>query len=193
MSLLIGAVDADQQPRRSSAADAPGNPAAARAGDLRRRAAVLIRSGPSFLLPSQSPIKLGGQWGRSALFAKGPELYSIAQPTRPFASPAATGETHVSERGRCHRRSTQYNRPKFFGRGVERIEDRALITGSGHFVDDIRLPGTLHAAFVRSAHAHARIRGIRRLRRACASRRPSGVDLRGPAASPPEAAHPSRA
>ena len=52
------------------------------------------------------------------------------------------------------------NRPKFFGAAVKRKEDPALLTGRGHFVDDLRLPGTLHACFVRSAHAHARIRGI---------------------------------
>jgi len=49
---------------------------------------------------------------------------------------------------------------KWLGAAVKRKEDPALLTGKGHFVDDIRLPGTLHAAFVRSAHAHARIRGI---------------------------------
>ncbi len=52
------------------------------------------------------------------------------------------------------------NRPKFFGAAVKRREDPALITGRGHFVDDLRLAGTLHAAFTRSAHAHAKIRGI---------------------------------
>ncbi|HMI95591.1 MAG TPA: xanthine dehydrogenase family protein molybdopterin-binding subunit [Micropepsaceae bacterium] len=56
--------------------------------------------------------------------------------------------------------SPRYNRPKFFGAAVKRKEDPALLTGRGHFVDDIRLPGTLHACFVRSAHAHAKIRGI---------------------------------
>jgi carbon-monoxide dehydrogenase large subunit len=56
--------------------------------------------------------------------------------------------------------SSQSNRPKWFGAPVKRTEDRALITGRGHYVDDIRLAGTLHAAFVRSTHAHAKIRGI---------------------------------
>ncbi len=54
----------------------------------------------------------------------------------------------------------RHNRPRYFGAAVKRTEDPALVTGRGHFVDDIRLPGTLHACFVRSAHAHARIRGI---------------------------------
>src|SRR5690606_26344573 len=46
------------------------------------------------------------------------------------------------------------------GKSVPRREDGALITGAGSFVDDIRLPGMLHAAFVRSPLAHARIVGI---------------------------------
>ncbi len=46
------------------------------------------------------------------------------------------------------------------GRRVERLEDPALLRGQGRFVDDIVLPGMLHAAFVRSPHAHAAIRGI---------------------------------
>jgi aerobic carbon-monoxide dehydrogenase large subunit len=42
----------------------------------------------------------------------------------------------------------------------KRIEDPRLIQGQGQYVDDIRLPGTLEIAFVRSAFAHARIRSI---------------------------------
>ncbi|HET7787339.1 MAG TPA: molybdopterin cofactor-binding domain-containing protein [Myxococcales bacterium] len=49
---------------------------------------------------------------------------------------------------------------KLFGQSIKRREDPRLITGKGNYVDDVRLPGTLHAAFVRSPHAHARIRGI---------------------------------
>ncbi|MGB7037148.1 MAG: hypothetical protein WBD71_16670, partial [Xanthobacteraceae bacterium] len=49
---------------------------------------------------------------------------------------------------------------KHFGARVKRLEDPALLTGRGRFVDDIKLPGTLHACFVRSPHAHARIRAI---------------------------------
>src|SRR5262245_44437130 len=43
---------------------------------------------------------------------------------------------------------------------VRRREDPRLITGAGQFVDDLRVPGCLHAAFLRSPHAHARIRSI---------------------------------
>src|ERR1700710_2269729 len=41
-----------------------------------------------------------------------------------------------------------------------RLEDEPLLRGRGRFVDDIAIPGVLHAAFVRSPHAHAMIRGI---------------------------------
>ena len=43
------------------------------------------------------------------------------------------------------------------GRSVLRREDRRLLTGRGVFVDDLKLPGMLHAAIVRSQLAHARI------------------------------------
>jgi len=43
---------------------------------------------------------------------------------------------------------------------VRRREDPRLITGAGEFVDDLRVPGCLHAAMLRSPHAHARIVSI---------------------------------
>lgn len=47
------------------------------------------------------------------------------------------------------------------GRSIERIEDVALLTGRGRFVDDLGTrPGTLHAAILRSPHAHADIAAI---------------------------------
>src|SRR4029077_15045150 len=49
---------------------------------------------------------------------------------------------------------------KLFGARVQRLEDPALLAGRGRFVDDVKLPGVLHACFVRSPHAHARLRGI---------------------------------
>lgn len=47
-----------------------------------------------------------------------------------------------------------------FGARVQRKEDRRFITGKGRYVDDMRVPGMKYAAFVRSPHAHAAIRGI---------------------------------
>jgi carbon-monoxide dehydrogenase large subunit len=49
---------------------------------------------------------------------------------------------------------------RWVGRAITRKEDPALITGRGNYVDDIVLPGTLYAAFVRSPEAHARIVSI---------------------------------
>lgn len=49
---------------------------------------------------------------------------------------------------------------KQFGARVARLEDPALLTGRGRYVDDIKLPGMLHACFVRSPHAHARLGAI---------------------------------
>jgi carbon-monoxide dehydrogenase large subunit len=43
---------------------------------------------------------------------------------------------------------------------VRRREDPRLITGAGAFIDDLRVPACLHAAMLRSPHAHARIRAI---------------------------------
>jgi aerobic carbon-monoxide dehydrogenase large subunit len=48
----------------------------------------------------------------------------------------------------------------YVGARVRRKEDPRLITGSSQYVDDLKLPGMLHVAFVRSSYPHARIRGI---------------------------------
>ena len=48
----------------------------------------------------------------------------------------------------------------YIGQSLPRTGDRRLITGAGRFVDDVRVPGAAHAAFVRSPHAHARVVGI---------------------------------
>ena len=49
---------------------------------------------------------------------------------------------------------------KFIGKRITRTEDPRLLTGKALFVDDVDLPGMLHAAFLRSDYAHARINGI---------------------------------
>ncbi len=48
----------------------------------------------------------------------------------------------------------------YIGQHVPRKEDYRLLTGQGRFVDDIEVPGALHACFVRSPYAHARILSI---------------------------------
>jgi len=46
---------------------------------------------------------------------------------------------------------------KFIGQSIKRVEDKRFITGKGRYTDDIVLPGMLHAHFVRSPYAHARV------------------------------------
>src|SRR6201990_3284262 len=46
------------------------------------------------------------------------------------------------------------------GARVARKEDRRFITGKGRYVDDIKLVGMTHAHFIRSPHAHAKVKKI---------------------------------
>ena len=66
----------------------------------------------------------------------------------------------------------------WLGRALERVEDAALLTGSGRYLDDLGVkPGTLQMAILRSPHAHADIRSIdtTAARALAASNRESGV------------------
>jgi len=49
---------------------------------------------------------------------------------------------------------------RVFGSGIRRREDPRLMTGTARYTDDIVLPGTVHAAILRSPHGHARITRI---------------------------------
>src|SRR2546426_1055208 len=49
---------------------------------------------------------------------------------------------------------------RLFGKAIKRREDPRFIMGRGQYVDDVKLPGMTYAAFVRSQHAHAKIRRI---------------------------------
>ena len=48
----------------------------------------------------------------------------------------------------------------WIGRALARAEDERFVKGEALYVDDMKLPGMLHAAFVRSIYAHGRIGGI---------------------------------
>ena len=50
---------------------------------------------------------------------------------------------------------------KYFGASVKRREDPRFLRGEARFIDDVKLAGMLHAAFLRSPHAHARLVAIR--------------------------------
>ena len=49
---------------------------------------------------------------------------------------------------------------RYTGTSVKRSEDARILTGSGRYVDDVKLPGMLHAAFVRSPLAHGRVLAV---------------------------------
>src|SRR5438093_11332290 len=48
----------------------------------------------------------------------------------------------------------------WLGRSVKRKEDERFVRGAGNYVDDIKLPGMLHMAILRSPYAHPRINSI---------------------------------
>jgi carbon-monoxide dehydrogenase large subunit len=49
---------------------------------------------------------------------------------------------------------------RYTGTSVKRTEDPRILTGAGRYVDDVKLPGMLHAAFVRSPLAHGRVLAV---------------------------------
>jgi aerobic carbon-monoxide dehydrogenase large subunit len=53
------------------------------------------------------------------------------------------------------------DREPYVGRPLKRTEDPKLITGRGQYVEDITLVGLAHLAFLRSPHAHARVKALR--------------------------------
>ena len=55
---------------------------------------------------------------------------------------------------------TETQTTSLIGAPVKRVEDARLITGAAKFLDDIRIPGMVHAAILRSPYGHARIKGI---------------------------------
>src|SRR5262249_22920478 len=60
----------------------------------------------------------------------------------------------------CNRKERDVVYSRYVGARVRRKEDPRLITGTSTYVPDIKLPGLLHCAILRSPYAHARIRGI---------------------------------
>src|SRR5436190_7883245 len=50
----------------------------------------------------------------------------------------------------------------YIGASIKRKEDYRFLTGAGNYTDDVALPGQTHAHFVRSPHAHAKIKSIKK-------------------------------
>ena len=55
---------------------------------------------------------------------------------------------------------TQIAAERYTGASVKRSEDPRILTGAGRYIDDVKLPGMLHAAFVRSPLAHGRVLAV---------------------------------
>src|SRR5262249_54467026 len=77
--------------------------------------------------------------------------------------PPRDGEAAARDAGGETARSSAPRSSRFFGRSVPRREEGHRLRGRGLFTDDVRPPsaaGALHAALLRSPHAHARIRSV---------------------------------
>src|SRR2546429_9630401 len=77
--------------------------------------------------------------------------------------------------------ATEETEIRGLGHSVKRKEDDRFIRGKGTYVDDIKLPGMLHMAILRSPFAHATLRGIDTSRAAALPGVVAGVP-RGPMA-----------
>src|SRR5688500_10848283 len=81
-------------------------------------------------------------------------------------------QAHHERLGKARHRHARYTPPRggmsmahatetaaggYIGQSVLRKEDPRLLRGRGLFVGDVHLPGMVHAAFLRSPYAHARI------------------------------------
>src|SRR5882724_7456663 len=50
----------------------------------------------------------------------------------------------------------------YIGAAIKRKEDYRFLTGAGNYTDDVAMPHQTHACFVRSPHAHAKIKSIKK-------------------------------
>ena len=101
----------------------------------------------------------------------------LATEAQPESSPA-----HVAAAAPLREHADGDGQPmeRMLGKSIRRIEIRAFITGRGTFTDDIKLPGTHHAVFVRSSVAHARIPAHRHPPSARPSRGEGSLHRQGP-------------
>ena len=131
-----------------------------RAGEPAPRAARLVSRGLGRAGGDPRPRSLGIRARRAEPQDAGNarRLFLRAGPDQ--AADAARRAVHRRVPGPQARRRVPHLTPPMLGESVPRLEDPALLRGRARFVDDIHLPGMLEAAFVRSPHAHALIRGI---------------------------------
>ena len=66
----------------------------------------------------------------------------------------------VTEAARLLRAESMSRPFRYVGQSVPRVEDPRLLRGRARYIDDVRVPGTLHVVFVRSPFGHAAIRSV---------------------------------
>src|SRR5262249_29798337 len=76
----------------------------------------------------------------------------------PFGSAASSAISPPGREGSTERVS--WRAMSYVGAALSPRETKKLVLGRGSYIGDLTAPGLLHAAFVRSPHAHAGIRGI---------------------------------
>ena len=95
--------------------------------------------------------------------AQQPHPLGGRDPPRPRRQPVPLHrlpEHRPRRAGRCRSDGRAVMSSRIFGSAIRRREDPRLLTGTGTFTDDLALPGMVHAAMLRSPHAHARIRSV---------------------------------
>src|SRR5581483_8504141 len=119
-------------------------------------------------MPEAGPTRAGHEGAEALVAARVP-----GRQAGYVARTSASGAS-LPGRGRAPRRPLEGDATmatRLFGAPIKRREDPRLLAGQGCFVDDLALPGMLHAAVLRSPHAHARLQRID----ASAARRLAGV------------------
>src|SRR5262249_17315862 len=84
----------------------------------------------------------------------------VQQPPGPSESEPGVYSLYCGREGAMARAEPTVVASRFVGARIARTEDARLLTGRGTFVDDVVRPGMLHAHFVRSPLARARILSI---------------------------------
>src|SRR5437879_1231088 len=85
---------------------------------------------------------------------------SARQPRRQFVPLHRLPQYRQEHHGRRACDGRQAMTASLIGARIQRKEDYRFLTGAGTYTDDVALPGQTYAAFVRSPHAHARIKKI---------------------------------
>src|SRR5581483_2546737 len=107
----------------------------------------ILRGRSPSIAPTIASMLEGGAWTTSPRYP----MYEACTPRR---SAASTMKPKLAEY--CARMAVN----AALGGLVRRLEDPRLIRGEGRYTDDVRIDGCLHAVFVRSPLAHARITGV---------------------------------